>query len=127
MRKLEKSYYRAGTLVCLSIISLIALYASVSAWSTPAPGLAIVASGTNQVSLTVTNGTNTAVYNIYFIERFNTNSTWSLIMIGATGQTNFTNVYDTRNGFFKATVNTNTLPITLTVTIVSPSNGVMIQ
>lgn len=127
MKTLGENWSKATSLAAVVIAAAVALYACISTWAATPPGLAIVSSGSNQVSLTITNGTNTAVYNIYFVERMKTNSTWSLITIGATGQTNFTNVYDTKTGFFAATVNTDSLPITLTVTIVSPSNGAVVQ
>jgi hypothetical protein len=73
------------------------------------PALSIFLSASNQVSLTVTNGVNTNIYEIYFSEFLSTNSIfdansgWTFWASGATGQTNFIATTDeTETGFFRA-------------------------
>jgi hypothetical protein len=73
------------------------------------PALSIIMSSSNQVSLTVTNGFNTNIYEIYFSEflstnsMFDANSGWTFWASGTPGQTNFIATTDeTETGFFRA-------------------------
>jgi len=129
MKTLKKNWGKLTIFISTAGVGLLALYACVSAWSQTAPGLGITLTGTNQVSLVVTNGTNTASYQIYFTEFLNdTNYEWTLFTNGTTGQTNFAaSLGDTEMGFFKAIINTNGGPFTPTVIIQSPVNGSILQ
>lgn len=106
-------------------LALIAIYACLSAWGQTLPGLGISLTGTNQVSLTVTNGTNNTQYQIYYIDSLDDpNYQWLLWTNGTTGQTNFTaNLGDTQRGFFKAVNNPSFIPPVINIVIQSPTNG----
>jgi len=72
------------------------------------PGLSIALTGTNQVTLVVTNGSPTNVYQIWWTEFLDanalvlTNGAWTVVAAGTTGQTNFVLTYVTDTGFFRA-------------------------
>jgi hypothetical protein len=91
-----------------AIITVMLLAAS-RVWSTP-PVLKIVNTGTNTVALSITNGSPSGVYEIYwqeFLDSTNgylTNGNWTLIESGATGQTNFGpyDISELWTGFFRA-------------------------
>jgi hypothetical protein len=111
---------------------LLALFTILKIGSTlgqSAPGLSIaMTNGNTAVSLVVTNGTNTAKYQIYRTEFLATNADWHLVTNGGTGVTNFTiSIEDRTSGFFEARNNTNTLPFVLNLIIASPANGANIQ
>ena len=94
----------AGTAI-LSVMFLAAW----QVWSTP-PVLKITYTGTNTVALSITNGSPTGVYEIYwqeFLDPTNgylTNGSWTLIDVGTTGQTSFGpyDMGDLWTGFFRA-------------------------
>ena len=110
------------------LLALLTLLKISSTWGTPAPALRIAYVGTNTVSLTVTNPpTTNQVWNLYWTEYLSATSKWDLIAMGTNGQCNFLSTFDTKHGFFKALLNTNGLPPTLTVTIISPANGSVVQ
>ena len=113
------------------------------------PALSIVSTGTNEVTLTVTNGVATNLYEIWWTEFLDgdlsiTNGAWTDVYSGTTGQTNFVmDLGDTDAGFFIG-VNGNDFdndgipnwqdsrPFEpsiglLTVTIESPANGSNVQ
>ena len=103
------------------------VYACVSAWGQVAPGLSIASTGSNQVTVIVTNGTSNGVYQLYYREFLTTNYPWIYITNGAPGQTNFTaSQGDTVSGFFQASYNTNFVVPTITVIIQTPTNGALI-
>jgi hypothetical protein len=94
-----------------------------------APGLNIAIIPSNQVSLTITNGTSNGLYQIYFTQFLeDIPDSWTLFTNGTTGQTNFiASMEDFERGYFKAVNNTNFLPPAITVIIQSPANGSIIQ
>ena len=97
----------------LGAVSLILMVTVVAAWrvlsqSSP-PALSIALTGTNEVTLTVTNGVATNLYEIWWTEFLDTNAltltngAWQLVYPGVTGQTNFVmDLWDTQMGFFRA-------------------------
>jgi hypothetical protein len=89
------------------------------------PYLTIASTGTNQFLITVFNNTSPAIYELWWTPVLaNQDYPWQQIVIGASGQTNFTvnNLYPT--GFFRAIWDTNGVPTSgLTITIDSPLNG----
>ena len=129
-------------------LALLTLLIHNLAWG-DAPGLQIRL-GTNQLSLTVTNGTPGRNYEIYWSEFLDTNALaftnnyWLLVTNGAANQTNFVlTMPNTWTGFYRA-VNTNDLdgdgildfddadPFGLTndllrVTIEIPGPGALVQ
>ena len=99
-----------------------------STWGQSSPALSIASLGSNTVFLTVTNPpTSNQIWNLYWTEYLSATSKWDLIAMGTNGQSNFLNSFDTKHGFFKALLNSNGLPPTLTVTIINPANGSVVQ
>jgi len=91
------------------------------------PGLGIALTSTNAVSLTVTNGSANGQYQIYWTEFLGPNPDWLLITNGSIGQTQFVaSIGDLEMAFFKATANTNFVPPSLNVIILSPTNGALL-
>ncbi len=97
----------AGTcLLCAAALGVVLI--SRLAIAQTAPAIAIVTSGTNEVTLTVTNGFPTNIYEIYWTEFLDTSSAsftngdWLLVYSGTVGQTNFVlDLSDTDTGFFR--------------------------
>jgi hypothetical protein len=89
------------------------------------PYLTIAPTGTNQFSVTVINTTNPSIYELWWTPALaNANYPWQQLVIGASGQTNFTVNNLSPNGFFKAVWDTNGVPTSgLIITIDSPLNG----
>lgn len=114
-----------GPFACGLALAALA-WACISAWGQTLPGLSIAVTGTNEVSLTVTNGVGSTQYQIYYAESLN-NPDWLLWTNGTIGQTNFTvDVSDFDIIFFKAVNNTNFAPPVINVVIQSPANGSVI-
>jgi hypothetical protein len=127
MRTLKKNWARFAGLVALASLAVCAVYACVSVWGQTAPVLNIAATGTNQMSIIVSNGVSNGVYQLYYREFLNTNYPWIFITNGAHNQTNFQiNIGDTVSGFFQATYNPGFVTPTITVVIQSPTNGALI-
>jgi hypothetical protein len=145
MKTLKKLFWCG--VVILPAVSLWLLNSSLAGIP---PALSIASTGSNTISLVVTNGTNNTIYEIYFAEFLDTNAYyftnggWTLVANGATGQTNFSaTLGSTYTGFFRA-VNGNdfdndgipnwddarpfdpTVGI-LSVTIESPANGAVLH
>jgi hypothetical protein len=132
-----------------SAIAAIMALAAWRVWGTP-PGLSIALTSTNTVALTVTNGTPSGTYEIWWSEFLDpngsfTNGDWTLLEPGSTGQTNFGpyDITELWTGFFRA-VGTNDVdgdaaldyqdsrPFDpsigiLRVTIEAPANGSTVQ
>lgn len=125
MRTLKKNWSKlVGAITLASLV----VYACISVWGQTAPGLRIAVTGTNQVTITVTNAVTNAQYQLYYREFLDTNSDWLFLTGGAVGQSNFpVNIGDTVQGFFQATYNPGFTPPTITVIIQSPLNGSVIQ
>ena len=89
------------------------------------PYLTIAPADTNQFLLTVFNSTSPAIYEIWWTPALaNPDYPWQQLVIGASGQTNFTVGNMSPNGFFRAIWDTNGVPTSgLTITIQSPLNG----
>lgn len=132
----------------IALISLCAfgiIIAAVKVFADPPPVLTIANLGTNQYSITITNGVITANYELYWTPILgNPDYPFSLLAIGTEGQTNFlvdAGTYQT--GFFEVVSGTDwdgdgvpnwedaapsdpTIGI-LTVSIDSPTNGMVLQ
>jgi hypothetical protein len=121
---------------------LIVVVAALTALSQTAPVLTITATGTNQVSITITNGVSTNNYDLYWTPVLgNTvDYPWKASVIGSTGQTNFiVNKSVWQSQFFRVLVDTSGIPVyeladpnnpgagILTVFIDSPTNGAVLQ
>jgi len=125
MQTLRNNWAKYAGLTTLTGLAVFAVYTCVSAWGQSAPGLSIAVTPTNQVSLTVTNGTINGQYQIYFTEFLDPESVnWVLLTNGVVAQSNFSaNMGDYEQGFFKAVNNTNFIAPSITVIIQSPLNG----
>jgi hypothetical protein len=127
MKTLKKNWAELTGIVNLAALGVLVAYTCVSGWSQSAPVLRIAVTGTNQVSITVTNGLTNGLYQLYFREFLDTNYEWLLLTNGTTGQTNFTaSTGDTEVGFFQVAYNTNFVPPSIRVIILSPTNGAVI-
>ena len=124
-----------GIFGCVAVVIATAL----TAWSQSAPVLTITLLGTNQFSITITNG-NGSTYDLQSTPVLdNPAYPWTWAAVGTNAQTNFlvTGVYQT--GFYRAILDTNSVPLweladpnnpsagILTVFIDSPTNGSLIQ
>jgi len=113
---------------------LIVVAVALTALSQTAPVLTITPLGTNQYSISFTN--NGSTYDIQGTPVLaNSEYPWTWAAIGTPGQSNFlvTSVYP--NGFYRAILDTNSIPLweaadpnnpalgALTITIDSPANG----
>jgi hypothetical protein len=107
MKTLKNNWANLAWAVTLAGTVMVAVYASISAWGQTGPGLSISLTGTNTVSLTVTNALPAGIYEIYFQEFLDgspfTNGSWSLVGNGSAGQSNFNLILgNTDTGFFRA-------------------------
>jgi hypothetical protein len=113
----------------------------------PQPVLKITSLGSNQFAVAITNGVTNANYELYWTPSLvNSNYPWQLLMVGGTGQTNFTVEVDAESrpvGFFLSGVGLdwdadgienfrdanpyNASIGILTITIDSPLNGALLQ
>jgi len=122
MKTIRKLFWIGG-LAC-PVISLWLLNSSIAA----PPGLSIALTGSNSLTLVVTNGVSNGLYQLYFTEFMSTNPSWVLLADGTSGQTQFeATIGDLQTGFFKAVNNTNFVPPTISVIIQSPLNGSVLQ
>jgi hypothetical protein len=119
----------------------ICLFCAGRGLSQTAPVLTIAPLGTNQFSITITNGVSGGNYELGWTPFLaDPDYPWTTIAVGASGQTNFTlnmGVYQT--GFFQALLDTNSVPLweaadpnnpgagILAVFIDSPTNGMVLQ
>ncbi len=105
---MKKTRLKIGQLLVVGIMA-IGLFAW-RVWATgTAPALSAASSGTNEITLTVTNGSPTGLYEIWWTEFLNsdalnlTNGGWQPIYTGTNGQTNFVlDLSDFDTGFFRA-------------------------
>ena len=126
------------TLLAIFGVGLVVVATALTAWSQTAPVLTITPLGTNLYSITFTNTDST-----YDLQQTpvlaNPDYEWTWAAVGSPGQTNFivTGVYET--GFYRAILDTNSVPLwkladpnnpslgILAVTIDSPTNNSVIQ
>lgn len=129
------------TLIGVGGSGLLMLAAAFAALSQTAPILAIAPSGTNQISVTITNNIGGVDYDLQWTPVLeNPNFPWSFAAIGVPGGTNF--LLDAEGYpaiFFRAILDTNAVPLweaanpnnpssaILKVTIASPGNGSNLQ
>jgi hypothetical protein len=115
-------------LTIASAAALAAVYACISATGQTAPGLSISLNTNNTVSLTVTNGVSTGLYQIHWTEFLDPpGPDWLLLTNGSVGQTQFVaSMGDLDMAFFRAVNNTNFAPPNLSVIILSPTNGAVV-
>jgi hypothetical protein len=89
--------------------------------------LSISATGSNVLTVSVTNPVGGAQYQLYYREFLTTNYPWIYVTNGAINQSSFPfNIGDTVSGYFQASYNTNFVVPTITVIIQSPTNGALI-
>jgi hypothetical protein len=107
----------------------------------PQPVISIAPVGTNQLSIIVTNGVNTANYDLYWTPVLaNPDYPWSAAAIGSTGQTNFVvDIGPFSSGYYQVYLDTNGIPLwkaadpnnpgagILAITIDNPTNGMVLQ
>jgi len=117
----------------------VVIATALTAWSQTAPILTISPTGTNQLSITVTNAVSGAgSYEVWTTPVLGdvADYPWTGAAMGTTGQTNFIlNIPPYPNGFYEVILDTNTPPLweaadpnnpsagILTISIDSPTNG----
>jgi hypothetical protein len=92
----------------------------------PQPVLAITAIASNQMTITITNGVSSGIYDIYTTPVLANDAAypWTAAVIGTNGQTNFTiNLGPYPAGFYRAIVDTNSVPIWAAADPSNPSAG----
>lgn len=132
-------------LLSLGIISggLLIVATALTAWAQTTPGLTIAPAGTNQLLLTITNAvTDVGSYEVWTTPVLGDeiDYPWIMAAAGTNGVTNFTvNIGPYDSGFFRAVLDTNSIPLweladpnnpssgIFTVTIDSPANGALLQ
>ena len=126
----------------LTLSGILGVYAvattALTVWSQTAPFLEITPAGSNQFSVTITNGISTDSYELWWTPVLGntTQYPWSAASVGNIGQTNF--VIGKLNYpavFYRVLLDTNAVPLwenanpgnpgtnILKVTIASPANG----
>jgi hypothetical protein len=137
MKNNKKTWASAILGVAATVIVAVKVFAA-----PPPPVISIGSLGTNQVSITITNGVSTANYDLYWTPLLgNPNYPWTAAAIGSTGQTNFLlDMGDISSGFFRVLLeDTNGIPPwkaadpnnpglgVLAITIDSPTNNSMLH
>jgi hypothetical protein len=92
----------------------------------PQPVLAITAIASNQMTITITNGVSSGIYDIYTTPVLANEAAypWTAAVIGTNGQTNFTIILGPYPaGFYRAVVDTNSVPIWAAADPSNPSAG----
>jgi hypothetical protein len=118
-------------------IGLITAVMTLTVWSQTSPTLTIAPTGTNQMSITISNNIGMSDYDLEWTPVLaNANYPWTFAAVGVPGGTNF--VVPTAGypaGFYRAILDTNAVPLwesadpnnpaspVLNVTIASPKNG----
>lgn len=138
MRTLLKHY-------CLSLLgvfagALVIGLTALTARSQSTPVLNITSTGTNQFSVTITNNIGSADYDLLWTPVLdNPDYPWSWAATGTPGQTNYVVSSIFQTGFYRAILDTNSIPLweaadprnpsagILTVFIDSPTNSTVIQ
>ena len=131
MKTIRKNWTLAG--ICAACLIVVA---ALTALAQTAPMLTIAPAGTNQYSIRFTNSIGTASYDIQGTPVLaSPDYPWTWAAIGTPGQTNFvvTAVYD--SSFYRAILDTNSIPLweaadpnnpslgALSITIDTPVNG----
>lgn len=108
-------------------IFAIVVATALTAFSQSAPVLTIAPLGTNQFSITVTNGYSGADYDLLWTPVLaNPDYPWMYAVVGTTGQTNFLlNMGDYQVGFFRAQLDTNSIPFWEAADPNNPSAGIL--
>jgi hypothetical protein len=127
MKTLRRNRATLAGVFTLAGLALCAVYACVSAWGQTAPGLSLAVTGSNVVTLTVTNSSSNSFYQIYYREFLSSDYPWYYLTNGSVNQSNFQfSMGDTSSGFFQAGYNPSFVTPTITVIIQSPTNGALI-
>jgi hypothetical protein len=131
--KTTKRNLTAWAGICAACLIAVA---ALTALAQTAPVLSITPSGTNQFSINITNNIGMATFDLQGTPLLaNPDYPWTWAAIGTPGQTNFvvTAVYD--SGFYRAILDTNSIPLweaadpnnpslgALSITIDTPING----
>ena len=145
MKTLKQKWGTLAGLALLAGLGFVIVCACVSASGQPAPVLAIAQTGSNQFSITVTNGDTNVNYEVWWTPSLNDAAyPWQLLAEGNPAQTNFNfNVGTWPLGFFRANIGSdfdgdgilnwldgdpnNAGVGALTVIINSPANGAVVQ
>jgi hypothetical protein len=139
MKTLKKNW---STLLGIFGSALAVVATALTVWSQTAPVLTVVPTGTNMLSITITNGISTGNYELWTtpILGDSVDYPWTVAAVGTNNQTSFTlPIGPYSAGFYRAVLDTNAIPLwetadpnnpaagILTVVIDSPANGSVIQ
>lgn len=141
MKKLRRYWLCLAS--CLGGGAILAFVAFSVLADAPPPALKISPSGTNQISVTITNSVSTTNYTLFWTPVLGdaVDYPWEAIEVGSIGQSNFTfDISSSSVGFFRAALlasdgvppweaadpNNPNSPI-LTVSIISPADGSTVQ
>jgi hypothetical protein len=123
MKTIKRSWV---TLIGICGSGLIVVATALTALSQSAPVLTIAPLGTNQFSVTITNYIGLQSYDLQTTPVLaNSQFPWTWAGIGLPGQTNFTvtNIYP--NGFYRAILDTNSVPLWEAADPNNPSAGIL--
>ena len=119
--------HKIAVFIGIGLASVMVLAARL-VWGQTAPVLRISLTSSNAVLVTVTNGVSTGRYQIYWTEFLTPNPDWLLLTNGSIGQTQFVvSMEDWDATFLKASAISNFVPPGVSVIILSPTNGMLLQ
>ncbi len=142
MRTLRKSWRHFAGFMAIGSLTVFTIYACLSAFGQTAPGLKIGNLGSNNFSITITNGNTNSFYYLWWTPFLNNPAyPWQVLIPGNPAQTNFNvNGDATPVAFFRVSIGNGTgVPPwqaadpsdpsspALTVTINAPTNGAVVQ
>lgn len=139
----SKSVRQPARITAYQFVLALMILTGCWAWaqSVPQPVLTITPTGSNQMTINITNGVSTANYDLYWTPVLaDPSHPWQAVVIGSTGQTNFTvSMGIWQSQFYRVVVDTNAVPIwqaadpnnpgagILAVFIDSPASGTILQ
>ncbi len=119
--------HRIAASISVGLVSATILAARL-VWSQTAPVLGISLMTNNAVLVTVTNGASTEQYQLYWTECLAPDPEWLLLTNGSIGQTQFlVPMDDWEMTYLSASAISNFVPPSLSVIILSPTNGMLLQ
>lgn len=101
---------------------------TVKVFAAPPPVLTVAPMGTNQLSITVTNGDGASSYEIWTTPILGDTASypWTVVTVGTNSQTNFmVNIGDYYTGFYRAVVDTNAIPLWEAADPSNPGAGIL--
>jgi hypothetical protein len=104
---------------------LIIAATALTALSQTAPVLTITPMGTNQYAIFFTNNIGTSTYDLLGSPVLDSGSLWTWAAVGSPGKTNFVITSQYPNGFYRAILDTNTIPLWEAADPNNPATGIL--